>query len=393
MQLVHRTDSSLYYQRFLVRWDMPRVALPIRLDIQTRSTLKKLVQSSSTPQAMALRSRIVLAAAEGANNQQIAARLKIPPVTAGKWRQAFAIDGIEGLRDAPRSGRPPKHGDEIRHQVQTRVCQQPEDQSRWSVRTLAADLALPASTVHAMLVAAKLQPHRIRTFTFSPDPDFEAKLLDIVGLYLNPPENALVLCVDEKPSIQALDRTQPLLPLSAKKSRAWTNEYVRHGTQTLLAALEIATGKVIAHVRDRRTSVDFLGFLDEVVRSYPVRELHVVLDNLNIHKNDAAKQWLLRHPRVHFHYTATHASWMNLIECFFSILTRQALTHSVHRSKKDLKEFLLRYLDKYSENPTPFTWTKGPEHFQRIIEATKEYQAAHPKQPRRKKVSADTIKN
>jgi transposase len=342
---------------------------------------------------MALRSRIILAAAEGVNNQQIAAMLKIPPVTAGKWRQAFAIDGIEGLRDAPRSGRPPKHGDEIRHQVQTRVCRQPEDQSRWSVRTLAADLALPASTVHAMLVAAKLQPHRIRTFTFSPDPDFEAKLLDIVGLYLNPPENALVLCVDEKPGIQALDRTQPLLPLSAKKARAWTNEYVRHGTQTLLAALEIATGKVIAHVRDRRTSVDFLGFLDEVVKSYPVRELHVVLDNLNIHKNDAAKQWLLRHPRVHFHYTATHASWMNLIECFFSILTRQALTQSVHRSKKDLKDFLIRYLAKYSENPTPFTWTKGPEHFQRIVEATKEYQAAHPKPPRRKKASKDTIKN
>jgi len=308
----------------------------------------------------------------------------------GKWLQSFAIHGMEGLRDAPRSGRPPKYDADTRHKVQTRVCQQPENQSRWSVRTLAAELGLPASTVHAMLVAAKLQPHRIRTFTFSPDPDFEAKLLDIVGLYLHPPENALVLCVDEKPSIQALDRTQPLLPLSAKKPRAWTNEYVRHGTQTLLAALEIATGKVVAHVRDRRTTVDFLSFMDDVVKSYPVRDLHVVLDNLNIHKNEAAKQWLLRHPRVHFHYTATHASWMNMIECFFSILTRQALTQSVQRSKKDLKDFLLRYLKKYSENPTPFTWTKGPEHFQRIIEATKEYQAAHPKQ---RKAKADTKKN
>ena len=199
-----------------------------------------------------------------------------------------------------------------------------------------------------------------------------------------------MLCVDEKPSIQALDRTQPLLPLRAKKPRAWTNEYVRHGTQTLLAALEIATGKVVAHVRDRRTTLDFLGFMDDVVKSYPVLELHVVLDNLNIHKNEAAKQWLLRHPRVHFHYTATHASWMNMIECFFSILTRQALTHSVQRSKKDLKEFLIRYLKKYSENPTPFTWTKGPEHFQRIIEATKEYQAAHPKQVKQRRVQANT---
>ena len=358
------------------------MALPVLLDPQTRNTLNQLVRSASTPQSLALRSRIVLAAANGSTNQQIAAKLHIPEITVGKWRRSFAVDGMEGLRDAPRSGRPPKHDFTVRQRVQTRVCQQPEAQSRWTVRTLAAELGLPASTVHAMLVAAKLQPHRIRTFTFSPDPDFEAKLLDIVGLYLNPPENALVLCVDEKPSIQALDRTQPLLPLRAKKPRAWTNEYARHGTQTLLAALEIATGKVIAHVRDRRTTVDFLSFMDDVVKSYPTHELHVVLDNLNIHKNEAARQWLLRHPRVHFHYTATHASWMNLIECFFSILTRQALTQSVQRSKKDLKAFLLRYLEKYRENPRPFTWTKGPEQLQRIIETTKEFQATHPKQPK-----------
>jgi transposase len=372
---------------------MPRVAVPIQFDAQIRRTLGKFAHSPSTAQSLALRSRIVLAAADGSNNRQIASALKIPPITVGKWRQSFAVHGIEGLRDAPRSGRPRKHDADTRHKVQTRVCQQPDDQSRWTVRTLAAELGLPASTVHAMLVAAKLQPHRIRTFTFSPDPDFEAKLLDIVGLYLNPPENALVLCVDEKPSIQALDRTQPLLPLRAKKPRAWTNEYARHGTQTLLAALAIATGKVVAHVRDRRTTVDFLGFMDDVVKSYPVVELHVVLDNLNIHKNEAAKQWLLGHPRVHFHYTPTHASWMNMIECFFSILTRQALTHSVQRSKKDLKDFLLRYLKKYSENPTPFTWTKGPEHFQRIIETTKEYQASHPKQPKQRKPRSNNIKN
>jgi transposase len=364
---------------------MPRTALPIQLGSDVRHTLTRFVHSPTTSQSLALRSRIVLAAADGSNNQQIAAALKIPPVTVGKWRRAFAVLGIEGLRDAPRSGRPLKHDSDVRHKVQTRVCQQPEDQSRWSVRTLAAELGLPSSTVHAMLVAAKLQPHRTRTFTFSPDPDFEAKLLDIVGLYLNPPENALDLCVDEKPSIQALDRTQPLLPLRAKKPRAWTNEYVRHGTQTLLAALEIATGKVVAHVRDRRTTVDFLSFMDDVVKAYPLGELHVVLDNLNIHKNEAAKQWLLRHPRVHFHYTATHASWMNMIECFFSILTKQALTQSVQRSRKELKDFLLQYLNKYSQNPTPFTWTKGPEHFRRIIEATKQYQAANPKKVRQPK--------
>jgi len=370
---------------------MPRVAPPLPLDAQMRKTLDKFVHSSSTPQSLALRSRIVLAAADGANNQQIAAALKIPAVTVGKWRRCFVAEGLEGLRDAPRSGRPRLHDFTVRQTVQTRVCQQPEDRSRWSVRTLAAELGLPSSTVHGMLAAAKLQPHRIRTFTFSPDPDFEAKLLDIVGLYLNPPENALVLCVDEKTGIQALNRTQPGLPLRAKKPRAWTNEYVRHGTQTLLAALEIATGKVVAHVRDRRTTVDFLSFMDDVVNAYPVSELHAVMDNLNIHKNEAARQWLLRHPRVHFHYTPTHASWMNMVECFFSILTRQALKQSVHRSKKDLKDFLIRYLRKYSENPTPFTWTKGPEQLQRIIEATKEYQAAHPKKPRQRKGTQNTI--
>jgi transposase len=253
------------------------------------------------------------------------------------------------------------------------------------VRTLAEDLGLPRSTVHQILAAAGLPPHRIRTFTFSPDPDFETKLLDVVGLYLNPPENALVLCVDEKTGIQALDRTQPLLPLSAKKPRSWTNEYVRHGTQTLLAALEIASGRVIAHVKQRRTSVNFLRFLKDVVAAYPQRELHMVLDNLNIHKNEAARRWLERHAFVHFHYTPTHASWVNLVECFFSILTKQGLSQSVHSSKSQLKEFLLDYIARNNENPRPFVWTKGPEKLQRIIEATKEYQTAHPGKLRKKR--------
>src|SRR3989475_4581192 len=348
-----------------------------------KATLDHLARSASTPQALALRSRIVLAAAAGQANQQIATALQVPEVTVGKWRRCFASQGLDGLQDAARSGRPPKHSQEILQKVQSRVCQQPEHYSRWSVRTLATDLGLPSSTVHQMLVASGLQPHRIRTFTFSPDPDFEAKLLDIVGLYLNPPEHALVLCVDEKPGIQALDRTQPLLPLSAKKPRAWTNEYVRHGTQTLLAALEIATGKVTAHIRDRRTSADFLTFMGDVVKAYPHRELHVVMDNLNIHKNEAAQQWLHSHSRVHFHYIPTHASWLNLIECFFSILAKQGLSQSVHRSKGDLRTYLRRYLDQYNQNSGPFTWTKGPEHLQRIIEATKQYQAAHPPKPRK----------
>jgi len=337
---------------------MPRTAAVIELNAITKATLDRLVRSPSTPQGLAQRSRIILAAAAGQANQQIATTLSIPEVTVGKWRRCFAIKGLDGLDDAPRSGRPPKYDRAVLHRVQTRVCQQPEHYSRWSVRTLAHDLHLPASTVHQMLVASKLQPHRVRTFTFSPDPDFEAKLLDVVGLYLNPPDNALVLCIDEKTGIQALDRTQPLLPLSAKKPRSWTNEYVRHGTQTLLAALEIASGAVVAHVKQRRTSVNFLRFMNDVVDAFPQRQLHVVVDNLNIHKNEAARRWLRKHPQVHFHYTPTHASWVNMIECFFSILGKQALSQSVHTSKRQLKDFLLNYIAHRNENPKPFVWTK-----------------------------------
>jgi transposase len=364
---------------------VPRIAPTIRLDAEARTVLVSWAQAPSTPQALALRSRIVLAAATGQSNQQIALDLDIPEVTVGKWRRSFAEHGLEGLRDALRSGRPPKHDHAVWQKVQTVACQQPKGQGRWTVRTLAREVGLPHSTVHAILNASELQLHRVRTFTFSPDPDFEAKLLDIVGLYLNPPDNALVICVDEKPGIQALDRTQPLLPLRASKPRSWTNEYVRHGTQTLIAALEIATGKVVAHIRNRRTSVNFLRFMNEVVRAYPDRELHVIADNLNIHKNEAARRWLGRHPRVKFHYTPTHASWVNLIECFFSILSKQGLAHSVQRSKQDLKQLLQQFIAGYNANCGPFTWTKGPEQLQRIIETTKEYQAAHPKKPRRRR--------
>lgn len=377
---------------------MPRVAPVISLNSVTEHMLRHLVRAPSTPQGLALRSRIVLAASAGASNLEIAAALQIPEVTAGKWRRAFATAGLDGLQDAPRAGRPPKHGPAVWERIQTRVCQQPEAYSRWTVRTLARDLQLPSATVHEVLVASGLQPHRIRTFTFSPDPDFEAKLLDIVGLYLHPPDNALVLCVDEKSGIQALDRTQPGLPLRARRPRTWTNEYVRNGTQALLAALDVATGRVIGHVKDRRTSRNFLRFMDDVVAAFPRRDLHVVLDNLNIHTNPAACRWLERHPRVHFHHTPTHASWVNLIEVFFSILGKQGLSQRVDRSKASLRAFLVQYLDQYNQTSTPFTWTKGPEKLQRIIDATK---AAHengqiPKRRRRKRPvrrPANNIKN
>ena len=200
-------------------------------------------------------------------------------------------------------------------------------------------------------------------------------MLEVVALYMKPPDNAGVLCVDEKTGIQALDRTQPMLPLRAAKPRSWTNEYVRHGTRTLLASLDVATGRVIAHVRKRRTSKDFLAFLDSVVKEYPDRQLYIVLDNLNTHTNEAATKWLEAHRLVSFHYTPTHASWVNLIEGFFSILTRQGLQQAVHQSAKELEHFLKTFVQEYNKCCGPFEWTKGPEKLRRIIELTEQWQS------------------
>jgi len=372
---------------------MPRIAPTVDLDQKQRARLDALLRSPTTPQSLVLRARIVIAAADGWENIQISEDLGVPPVTVGKWRRAFAQNGFKGLQDAPRSGRPSKYGPEVRRKIQTAVCQQPEHQGRWTVRTLARELDLPRTKVHEVLLDSHLQPHRIRTFTFSPDPDFEAKLLDIVGLYMDPPDNALVLCVDEKSGIQALDRTQPVLPLRGEKPRAWTNEYKRNGTQALLAALDIATGRVVAHVRNQRTSRDFLNFMNEVVRQYPKQRLEVILDNLNTHTNEAAQRWLKRHPLVQFHYTPKHASWTNLIEVFFSVLGRQGLSQCVHQSAAHLRRFLLDYIETYNESCGPFTWTKGPEHLQRIIEATAEYQATNPPKRKRPKIRKNKRRN
>ena len=358
---------------------MPRVAPTISLDASMKTALDQLMRSPSTVPGVVQRGRIVLAAAAGKSNQQIAAELQLPEVTVGKWRRSFAQQGWQGLEDAPRSGRPILHGAEIVQRVQTRVCEPPEHSRRWSVRTLAADLKLPRSTVHQILVASNLQPHRIRTLISSADPDFEAKLLDVVGLYLYPPENALVLCGDEKTSIQARDRTQPLLPLRAKKPRRSTNESIRHGTQTLLAALEIASRQVVTQGTRRRTSVNFRRFLEDVMAAFPERELHMILD---VPRNRAARNRWRRHPRVHFHYAPTHACWVNLVECVVSIMGKPARFPSAHTSKRQLKEFLLDYIARNNNNPRPLVWTKGPEKLERI-EATKLNQVAHPRPPRK----------
>ena len=263
---------------------------------------------------------------------------------------------------------------EIQRVVKTVCTAPPSYLARWSVRTLADFLKLPRSTIHTIMQAHDLHPHRLCTFTFSPDPRFEDKLLAVVGLYMNPPHNAVVLCVDEKTGIQALDRTQPVIPIGPKKPRAWTNEYVRHGTKTLIASLDVASGTVFGHVTDRRTSNDFLHFMDNVAKKYEGQRLHVIMDNFNTHNNAAAQTWLTKHKRITFHYTPTHASWTNLIECFFSIMTKQGLQQAVHQSTKELAHFIRRYIKEYNNRCGPFTWTAGPTKLRKIIQLTKRFQ-------------------
>jgi transposase len=342
-----------------------------------RSECERIVRSRRTAVSIARRAQMLVLAASGLSNRQIALELEVNAHVVGRVRKEYGRQGLAVLEDRPRSGRPRSSRDEqsIKKVVET-VCQTPaKGLSRWSARTLAKQLNIPSATVNRILRENQLQPHRLRTFTFSPDPQFGEKLLEVVALYMKPPDNAVVLCVDEKTGIQALDRTQPMLPLRAAKPRSWTNEYVRHGTRTLLASLDIASGRVIAHVRKRRTSKDFLAFLDSVVKEYPDQRLYVVLDNLNTHTNEAARKWLEAHRLVSFHYTPTHASWVNLIECFFSILTRQGLQQAVHQSAKELEQFLKTFIEVYNERCGPFEWTKGPEKLRRIIELTEQWQS------------------
>ena len=354
---------------------MPKSLPKLKLRRGDKKELERIVRSRTLEASLVQRAQIILLASEGYSNNKIATEYGWKAHTIGKWRKRYEASGIEGLKDQPRSGRPTEITEKEKKRIVTKVCSQPpKGLSRWSVRTLARELSLPPTNVHSILKEYDLHPHRIRTFTFSPDVNFEEKLLDVVGVYMTPPEKAIVLCVDEKTGIQALDRTQPMLPLKSKKVKSWTNEYVRHGTRTMLASLNISTGEVTAFVRDNRTSQTFLEFMDHVVKKNKNKRLCVVLDNLNTHTNAAAKQWLEKNPNVTFHYTPKHASWVNLVECFFSIMTKQALQHAVHKSGRQLERFLKEYVKEYNKNCGPFTWTKGPKKLKKIIKLTKEYQ-------------------
>ena len=354
---------------------MPRTATPLILDIDQNNHLQALLRRNTLELRVAKRCRALLLAADGMSNVEIGEKLGMHRNAIANIRNRFTEVGLDSLEDAARSGKPPVHSADIKQKIVTTVCgKPPKGLSRWSARTLADKLKLSKSFVHGVLVEHDLHPHRIRTFNFSPDPRFEEKLLEVVGLYMNPPQNALVLCMDEKTGIQALDRTQPVLPLRSGKPRLWSNEYVRHGTQTMLAAIEIETGKATTWVNKTRTATDFVTFMDQVVGEYPGQRLCVVMDNLNTHKGRMAQEWLDRNPTVTFHYTPTHASWVNLAECFFSILTRKGLQQAVHRSNRELVRFLKDFVKHYNKTCGPFIWTKGPDKLKKIIQLTQNQQ-------------------
>jgi transposase len=336
------------------------------LELMTRRTASKRESQ---------RAQIILDYGDGLSKSEISRKHQLHRSRVIDWIERFKKNDVPGLEELPGRGRPEAYSVAQKQQVVERVCTAPpKGLGRWTVRALASVLKIDKDKVHRVLEEHDLHPHRLRTFNFSPDPKFEGKLLEVVGLYMKPPRNAVVLCVDEKTGIQALDRTQPLLPLRAGKPQAWSNEYVRHGTRTMLAALEVKTGKVTAWVNKTRKTEDFIVFMNKVVKAYPDKRLCVVLDNLNTHNGVAAQEWLTEHPKVTFHYTPTHASWLNLIECFFSILTKQGLQQSVHRSVKELDRFLKDYITHYNKRCGPFTWTKGPEKLKKIITLTKEFQ-------------------
>ena len=340
-----------------------RPLVKLELRAQESERLLEWTRRSKTSQALALRARIVLACACGDSNGQVARTLRITPQTVGKWRGRFVAQRLDGLLDEPRPGAPREIGDgEIERLIATTLNQRPAGATQWSSRALAAKLRLSQSTVSRIWRAFGLQPHREETFKLSTDPLFIDKVRDIVGLYLNPPLKALVLCVDEKSQIQALDRTQPLLPLSPGVPARRTHDYARHGTTTLFAALDIATGKVLGELHRRHRSKEFLQFLRTIDANVPPElAVHLVMDNYGTHKTPTIKAWFARHPRFQPHFTPTSASWLNQVERWFALLTQRQIKRGSHRSTFALEQAIRDYLDHHNETPKPFKWTKNAD--------------------------------
>ncbi len=317
-----------------------------------------------------MRSHIVLECANGIQNKEVARRLRTTPQTVSKWRSRFISMRLDGLVDAPRPGAPRTIEDTRVDAVITRTLEsKPKDATHWSTRGMAKEMGLSQSTISRVWRAFGLQPHRQETFKLSSDPLFIEKTRDIVGLYLDPPIKAMVLCVDEKSQIQALDRTQPVLPLAPGIPERRTHDYMRHGTTTLFAALDIATGKVIGRLHRRHRSQEFLKFLQTIEDSVPSDlDIHLVMDNYGTHKTPAVQRWFVRHPRFHVHFTPTSASWLNQVERWFATLTQKQIRRGTHRSTRQLEKAIREYLDTHNENPKPFNWTKSADDILASIE-------------------------
>ncbi len=341
---------------------MARTLAAIELSEDEERELRAFLRTPSASQQQALRARIVLGAAEGRSNTQIAGEVGASLPTVGLWRRNFVARRIDGLVDAPRSGRPREIDDKDVARVLAATLESPPDGStHWSVRRLAGKTGISPTTVHRIWRDHTLRPHQMRSFKFSKDPRLAEKIIDVVGLYLNPPKGALVLCVDEKTQIQALDRTQATLPMKPGKAARMTHDYKRNGTTSLYAALEIASGEITGACYPKHRHQEFLAFLNQIVRAYPRKPLHVVLDNSSTHSTPEVTRWLARHRRVHFHFTPTSASWMNMVEIWFSILTNQQIRRGVYHDVPELIAAIEHFIAGYNERAQPFVWTKTAE--------------------------------
>jgi transposase len=337
-----------------------RPTVPIVLTDEERATLERWARRRTSSQALASRCRIVLACAEGLSNVAAAARLGVHPATVGKWRGRFARRRLEGLADEPRPGTPRTITDEDVERVVVKTLEEtPKDATHWSVREMAKASGMSRSTVARIWRSFGLRPHLVEHWKLSTDPQFIDKVRAIAGLYLNPPEAAVVLCVDEKSQIQALDRTAPVLPLLPGVPQRQSHDYTRHGTTNLYAALNLASGMVISQMTPRHRAIEFKRFLQRIDAVVPAAlDVHVVCDNSSTHKTPASQRWLLAHPRFHLHFTPTYSSWLNLVERWFAELTSKWLKRSTHRSVGELTASIQAWIDTWNQHPRPFVWTK-----------------------------------
>lgn len=337
-----------------------RVAVKIKLTEKERAVLTRWSRGRSTPARQVLRAKIVLMAADGKMNKEIVAALKTDAQTVKRWRTRFAEKRLAGImKDAPRGGRKPIAREKLAPMIVKKTTQEkPKNATHWSTRTLAKELGTSHSMVQRVWKAAGLKPHRVKTFKLSNDPHFVEKLLDVVGLYLNPPEHALVLCADEKSQIQALDRTQPGLPLKKGRCGTMTHDYKRNGTTTLFAALEMVEGRLIGTCMKKHRHQEWLKFLKLIDGETPKElDLHLIVDNYRTHKHQKVKNWLKRHPRFHMHFIPTSSSWLNLIERWFRELTQKRIRRGIFRSVPDLIQAIMDYIEEHNEQPQSLTWT------------------------------------